>query len=120
MVARPTIGHSSDHSPCHLVTLSPCHRQGGRPVTARWLLVPSALVFAALLRADGPADNQPDKVRPIPPPGIAVPDKDRKEIQAGLDDLGKDIEALRKDLHGKPALLELLPDIEIFPKAVRY
>jgi hypothetical protein len=89
-------------------------------VTARWLLVPSALVFAALLRADGPADNQPDKVRPIPPPGIAVPDKDRKEIQAGLDDLGKDIEALRKDLHGKPALLELLPDIEIFPKAVRY
>ncbi len=78
------------------------------------------LVFAVLLHADGPGDNLPDKVRPVPPSGIRVADADRTELQAGVDALGKDIERLRQDLQSKPALRELLPDVQIFHNAVRY
>jgi dienelactone hydrolase len=80
----------------------------------------SLLAFVAPLRADGPADNHPDKVRPVPPPGIKLADADRTELQTGIETLGKDIEQLRQDLKGKPALLELLPDVQIFHNAVRY
>jgi pimeloyl-ACP methyl ester carboxylesterase len=78
------------------------------------------LILTACLFADGPGDNQPDKVRPIPPAGIAIPEDARKELQAGADDLGKQIEALRQTLTGKADLLELLPDVQIFHNAVRY
>ncbi len=84
----------------------------------RSLLVLLALPLAAL--ADGPRDNNPDSVRPVPPPGIKVPDADRQELQAGLDELGRQIDGLRTALKGKPALLELLPDVEVYHKAVRY
>jgi dienelactone hydrolase len=77
-------------------------------------------VLAAMLHADGPGDNLPDKVRAVPPPGIKIEDADRTELQAGVDELGKEIEQLRQDLKGKPALLELLPDVQIFHNAVRY
>ncbi|HTU23005.1 MAG TPA: hypothetical protein VMG10_33520, partial [Gemmataceae bacterium] len=78
------------------------------------------VVIAALLHADGPGDNRPDKVRPVPPPGIPIDDADRPSLQAEVEALGKDIEQLRQDLKGKPALLELLPDVQIFHNAVRY
>jgi pimeloyl-ACP methyl ester carboxylesterase len=84
------------------------------------MLALSVLVFVAPLHADGPGDNVPDKVRPVPPAGIKLADNDRTELQAGVDALGKDIERLRQDLKGKPALLELLPDVQIFHNAVRY
>jgi dienelactone hydrolase len=77
-------------------------------------------VIAALLHADGPGDNLPGKVRPLPPPGIAIEDADRVPLQAGVEALGKTIEQLRQDLKGKVALLELLPDVQIFHNAVRY
>jgi dienelactone hydrolase len=78
------------------------------------------LLLASLLRADGPGDNLPDKVRPVPPPGVAIPEAARQELQAGVEDLGKEIEKLRTELAKKPALLELLPDVQIFHNAVRY
>lgn len=77
-------------------------------------------VVAALLHADGPGDNLPEKVRPVPPLGIAIDEADRTQLQAGVEALGKDIEQLQKDLKNKPALLELLPDVQIFYNAVRY
>jgi pimeloyl-ACP methyl ester carboxylesterase len=80
----------------------------------------SLFVVAALLYADGPNDNLPDKVRPVPPPGIKIDDADRTDLQAGIAALGKEIEQLRQDLKNKPALLELLPDVQIFHNAVRY
>ena len=52
--------------------------------------------------------------------GIAVPDADRAELQAGLNQLAKEIDGLRTSLKSKAALLELLPDVEIFHKAVRW
>jgi dienelactone hydrolase len=90
-------------------------------VTVRWLIVLSALTLAAgALRADGPADNRADKVRPVPAPGVAIPAADREELQKGVDALGKEIEDLRTALKDKPALLDLLPDVQIYYNAVRY
>src|SRR5205814_9534196 len=54
----------------------------------------------------------------LPPAGISIPDADRQELVAGTATLGKDIETLRKELKDKPSLLTLLPDVEIFHKAV--
>jgi pimeloyl-ACP methyl ester carboxylesterase len=81
--------------------------------------VPLALV-AAVVFADGPADNIAENVRPVPPPGIAVPDAERAELQQGVEALGKVIADLRRELTKKPALLDLLPDVQIFHNAVRY
>lgn len=77
-----------------------------------------ALLIAHAAFADGPSDNQADKVRRIPPPGIKISDADRTELTESVAKLGKEIEALRTELKSKPALLELLPDVEIYHKAV--
>jgi len=52
------------------------------------------------------------QVRPVPPPGVPVPPADRAELEAGLAALGRRIDALRG--------VALLPDVEIYHKAVRY
>ncbi len=90
-------------------------------MTARWLAALSALALtAALLRADGARDNVADKVRPVPPPGVEISAADRAELQTGVNDLGKEIDDLRTALKDKPALLDLLPDVQIYHNAVRY
>lgn len=86
----------------------------------RLFLVLPVVFLAALLRADGPGDNLPDKVRPVPPAGIRIADSDRTELQAGADKLGQEVEQLRQQLKSKPALLQLLPDVQIYHNAVRY
>ncbi|HEX4588351.1 MAG TPA: prolyl oligopeptidase family serine peptidase, partial [Gemmataceae bacterium] len=82
------------------------------------LPVISILLFTAGAFADGPADNDVTKVKPIPPKGIAVPADLRTELRAGCDELAKAIDGSRKSLAGKPDLLELLPDVEVYHKAV--
>ena len=46
-------------------------------MSSRWLLPLLSFALAGLVRADGAADNLPDKVRPIPPKGhtLATPDR---------------------------------------------
>jgi pimeloyl-ACP methyl ester carboxylesterase len=79
----------------------------------------STALFASLhLQADGPKDNAADQVRPIPPPGVAIPDADRKALEERVTALAAQIAALKNDLAKKPALLGLLPDVEIYHKAV--
>lgn len=70
------------------------------------------LLFAPVAFADGPADNIPDKVRPVPPKGNPIPDADLAAIKKGLGEL----QQLIKDI-GKH---DLLPDVQIFEKAVRW
>jgi pimeloyl-ACP methyl ester carboxylesterase len=84
------------------------------------LLAVFVLIGASALFADGPADNIPDKVRPIPPEGIKIADLDRAELMAGVAALEQEIIDLGHSLAKKPALLELLPDVQIFHNAVRY
>jgi len=78
-----------------------------------------ALLLSAVGTADGERDNQEENVRRIPPPGVAVPDADKAELTAGVQELGQEIEALRAALKGKPAL-DLLPDVQIYHKAVKW
>jgi hypothetical protein len=84
----------------------------------RKYLLPAVLIVASTARGDGPADNIPEKVRRIPPPGAKIPKGDREELEAGVAVLGKAIDSLRGSLRGKPSQLELLPDVEIYHKAV--
>ena len=85
--------------------------------TSRLVFFSLCLITTCAL-ADGPADNVADKVRRIPPPGVAISESDRAELNESAAKLAKEIEALRGELKSKPALLELLPDVEIFHKAV--
>ncbi len=88
--------------------------------TYRWLLGALVLVGASALLADGPGDNIAEKVRPVPPPGVKIAAGDRQELETGVAALGKEIADLRALLASKPALLELLPDVQIYHNAVRY
>ena len=65
-----------------------------------------------------PAADTGASDRKIPPPGIHIPDADRRELEAGAESLAREIESLRAALKDKPALTELLPDVQIFQKAV--
>jgi dienelactone hydrolase len=60
------------------------------------------------------------KIGLYPPKGVAIPPAIRTELSAGAAKLGLEIESLRAALKSKPALLELLPDVQIFHNAVRY
>ena len=85
------------------------------------LLLSSLLLLGSLaLRADGPGDNLADKVRRVPPPGVKIAEADRAELEKGVAALGKEIEGLRTSLKGKPALLDLLPDVQVYHKGVEW
>jgi len=104
-------------------------------------ITPIATAFLATLAialADGPKDNIPTNVRPIPPPGVEIPAADREALTKGAAELKAAIEELRKlearglrlgenssspkpqapNLAQAPGLRDLLPDAEIFHKSV--
>jgi pimeloyl-ACP methyl ester carboxylesterase len=87
--------------------------QNGRP----WPLVLLSLLLLPGLAA---AQNPAEAPKRVPPPGIEIPATDRKELESGVAALGREIEALRETLKSKPALLGLLPDVQIYHNAVRY
>ncbi len=60
----------------------------------------------------------PGQIPRIPPAGITVPDDVRAELTEGAAKLGKEIDSLRASLAARPEMLALLPDVEIFHKAV--
>jgi hypothetical protein len=86
-------------------------------MNARLLLFPLLLPLAAL--ADGPADNIAENVRRIPPPGVAIPEDARKVLTDSAALLATAIEDTRRELTAaKSPLLNLLPDAQVFQKAV--
>jgi dienelactone hydrolase len=86
----------------------------------RWIVPLVCLLGVSPAPADGPGDNLPDRVRPIPPAGIQVPAEERSRLQAGTEKLGRQVARLRRDLADRPALRELLPDVQIYHNPVRY
>ena len=84
----------------------------------RTLLLITLLSATAL--ADGPKDNIPAAVRPIPPTdkSVALPEADRVSLAKELAELRSAIDAAAKAQAKNPRLEELLADIEIFHKAV--
>ena len=75
-------------------------------------------ITAVLAMADGVKDNQSTEVRPIPPPGIPVPEQEAKALQGGLAALRTAIDGAAKAQAKNPMLPDLLPDVEIYYKAV--
>jgi hypothetical protein len=72
-----------------------------------------AIIFCSqFVSADGPKDNLPDNVRPVPPKGSEINAADAAELRAGLAELGKELATLKDH--------PLLPDVEIYHTAVRY
>ncbi len=72
---------------------------------------------AYVVRADGPRDNDPNRVRPIPKLGIELADSDRSELERGLRDLQTQIESLRTV--DSATVQRFLPDVRVFHRAVR-
>ena len=73
-----------------------------------------AIAFlAGFAYCDGPADNNPKTVRPVPPLGIELNPDDVKALSNGLAELNSDIETLKR------AESRLIADIEIFARAIR-
>ena len=78
-------------------------------------MIKLSLCGAALLSMGAALYAASDSARPtrVPPPGIAITEGDRAELRAGADALAREIESLRSaKFHA------LLPDVEIFHKAV--
>ncbi|MBI1311537.1 prolyl oligopeptidase family serine peptidase [bacterium] len=78
----------------------------------------AVVVLSAPCLADGPQDNQAQNVRPVPPVGLELSGADRMELETGLKELDAAIAELRKKKDARTA--ELLPDVEIFSRAVRH
>lgn len=93
------------------------------PTLLRKMLA-TTLLGALTVTAVSPQPQQqptsPNAIRTIPPPGIEVPAADRAELEADISALGAELESLRASLKDKPALLDLLPDVQIFYNAARY
>jgi pimeloyl-ACP methyl ester carboxylesterase len=81
-------------------------------------LILSISVLSSALLADGPKDNVAAEVRPIPPPGVPVPDNEKTALNAGLSELRAAIDAAVKAQAKNPRLADLLPDVEVYHKAV--
>ena len=75
-------------------------------------------LFAALTSTLLSVQNGPGQppIRPVPPPGVPVPETDRKDLEAGLKRLSESIEKLRGTLGNR---VQLLADVQIFHEAVR-
>jgi pimeloyl-ACP methyl ester carboxylesterase len=74
-----------------------------------------ALVLLCVLCASA---ANPLSAATIPPAGNVISAEDRQSLGAEVDTLAKKIEALKASLKDKPDLLALLPDVEIYHKAV--
>jgi pimeloyl-ACP methyl ester carboxylesterase len=81
----------------------------------RLLLATTLALFTA---ATALAQTPPPTTKQSPPAGVAIPDADRQELTTGVAALGREIETLRGTLKTNPALLALLPDVQVMHKAV--
>ncbi|MFO0917079.1 MAG: prolyl oligopeptidase family serine peptidase [Planctomycetaceae bacterium] len=82
-----------------------------------------AICSAPDASADGPKDNDPHQVRPVPKVGIEVADTDRQELEAGLSKLGALLDQLRPkgtiETTGELRAWDCYADVAIFHRAVR-
>src|SRR4051794_3290768 len=103
-----------------LAYYQPHERIEGSVMRRLSVLLVCLVVAVVAVRADGPGDNQADKVRPIPPKGIGLKVADVVALAQPVNDLGREIDDLARKLKDEPELLDLLPDVEIYYLAVRH
>jgi dienelactone hydrolase len=80
------------------------------------ILTATILLLPLLALADGPADNIPTNVRRVPKLGIEVPAERKAKLEAGLKGFEAKIAAIKSK--GDAKVKELLPDVEVYFKAV--
>ncbi|MCC6357087.1 MAG: hypothetical protein IT577_24645, partial [Verrucomicrobiae bacterium] len=83
---------------------------------------PSVLfLFVSLSPFTAPAaEARSATPKQYPPKGIEIPAAVRSDLEGGLAQLGREIDSLRSRLRTSPKMLELIPDIEVFHKAVAF
>jgi len=83
-------------------------------------LAACSLAHVTALPADLMAQTPPPAAQRLPPAGLAIPHAARAELTAGAAALRTEIETLTQELTAaqNTATLALLPDVEIFHKAV--
>ena len=74
------------------------------------------LLAVSTALADGPRDNDPKSVRPVPRPGVKPAGSGFLELPAKLKDLRARI--LKASASKNPAIRALIPDVEIYYRAV--
>ncbi|MCB1205893.1 MAG: prolyl oligopeptidase family serine peptidase [Verrucomicrobiae bacterium] len=89
-----------------------------RPGLSPKLAVFIFLLGSSAVRADGPEDNLPDQVRPVPPSGIVVASEKSTSLNAGLEALRAKLDTLRASKQNKELIDAYLPDVEICHRAV--
>ncbi len=80
------------------------------------LLAMSLLLVGRNASADGPQDNNPDKIDRVPKEGVEISKTDQQELQDGVAQLQADIDKLAKKTDVRTQ--SLLPDVQIFAQAV--
>lgn len=78
-----------------------------------WAIVAVALLPVAQGFADGPGDNLPGSVRPIPPPGIELDEATQRRLLDGAAALARDVAAIAGDSDADRA------EVLVFARAVR-
>ncbi len=81
------------------------------------ILLVIVYAHSAFLFADGPKDNLPGQVRPVPPIGIELSEAEKAELLAGQKKLVAQINTLKKSKDAR--IRSLVPDVEIFARAIR-
>jgi predicted esterase len=76
------------------------------------------LVLFALATLTAASAQRSTTASRVPPSVISISEADRAELREAADTLGKEIESLRAALADKPQSSALLPDVQIFHKAV--
>jgi hypothetical protein len=87
---------------------------------ARWLLAGIVVLICGTAIFAQPITTAPPGPRKHPPRGIPISATDRDELTLRLQALEQEIAAAEKTVADRPALLALLPDAQIFHKAVQY
>lgn len=78
------------------------------------------LLIALLFPILASAQNPPAPPKKIPIAGITLTDRERSELTAGAVVLRAEIDALTKEVANDPKRTALLPDVEVFHKAVAW
>lgn len=73
------------------------------------------LILPLSALADGPSDNVAENVRPVPRPGVKVPDSERASLEAEIAALADQIRAI--EAKNDPKISRYVPDVRIFHKA---
>lgn len=82
----------------------------------RQLLLSSLALFTSAVLL--PAQTPPVTGKQVPPPGVPIPEADRQTLEAGVRELASEIRKIPRARATVTAPDGLLPDVEIFLKAV--